>query len=385
MSSLFANATGIVKAAPSSLVIRDHAVLPLFSLGEEAPITVVQRISARQYLVNLKDRMILADSEAPLQAGDELRVRIDQQKPRMVLRILSESVAPKNIFAESLRFFRANPQGLLTNLIQLEDLLAQALHNPRTSSPLHDDIRTLLQLLQTLRYSPHSVGNRDYLRGYAAELGMLMESGVKKTLLAKGERGVQNSSAPRGMKGSLHRLAEKLSALLGEDALPDEIRLSLQQLRTATEKTVRTIENQQILNVMLRETENASLLQIPLLFPGGMKLAEIFVREDDHADSSAGGRHSFTVALLFDLDMLGQVLIELRAQDKKLTCLFTCGKETVQTFIIPHLAALQERLLDLGYRVEQLTCVVEEDLEKQKQALCRNYRLYTDESINIFA
>ncbi|MHB9098306.1 MAG: hypothetical protein ACYC5X_10860 [Syntrophales bacterium] len=385
MSSLFASATGIVKTAQSSLVIRDHAVLPLFSIGEEVPITIIQRISARQYLVNVKDRMILADSEAPLQAGNELRVRIDQQHPRMVLRILSESVAPKDIFAESLRLFRANPQGLLTNLMQTEDLLAQAILNPRMSLLLHDDIRTLLQLIQTLRYSQNSVGNRDYLRDYATELGMLMESDVKKTLLTKGERGVQNNGTPCGIKGLLYRLAEKLGAMLGDDGLPDEIRLSLRQLQTAAEKTVKTIENQQILNVMLRETENTSMLQIPLLFPGGMKLAEIFIREDDHADSPSGDRHSFTVALLFDLDLLGEVLIELRVRDNKLDCLFKCDKEAVQALIFSHLPALQGKLLDLGYRVEQLTCVVEEDLEEQKAALCRNYRLYTGESINIFA
>jgi hypothetical protein len=39
----------------------------------------------------------------------------------------------------------------------------------------------------------------------------------------------------------------------------------------------------------------------------------------------------------------------------------------------------------VGYRVERLICVVEEDLEKQKAALYRNYRLYAGESINIFA
>lgn len=385
MSSLFASATGTVNATPSSLVIRDHAVLSLFSIGEEVLITVVQRISARQYLVNVKDRMILADSEAPLRAGNELRVRIDQQHPRMVLRILSESVAPKNIFTESLRLFRADPQGLLTNLIQTEGLLAQAVLNPRLSPLLHDDIRTLLQLIQALRYSQSSVGNRDYLRDYATELGMLMESDVKKTLLTKGERGMRNAGTQCGVKGLLYRLAEELGALRRTDALPDEIRPTLQQLQTAAEKTVKTIENQQILNVMLRETENTSMLQIPLLFPGGMKLAEVFIREDDHADSPSGKRRSFTAALLFDLDMLGQVLIELRVHDKKLACLFKCGKEAVQAFLVSHLPALLEKLLDLGYHVEQLTCVVEEDLEKQKQALCRNCRLYTDESINIFA
>jgi hypothetical protein len=136
---------------------------------------------------------------------------------------------------------------------------------------------------------------------------------------------------------------------------------------------------------MLRETENASMLQIPLLFPGGMKLAEIFIQDNDHADSPPGDRHSFTVALLFDLDMLGHLLIELRVHDKKLDCLLKCGEEAVQAFMCSHLPELQEKLLDAGYRVERLTCVVEEDLEKQKEALCRNYRLYTEESINIFA
>ena len=385
MSSLFASATGIVKTAPSSLVLRDPAVLSLFSIGEEMTIAIAQRISARRYLVNIKDRMILADSKAPLQAGNELRVRVDQQHPRMVLRILSESAAPRNIFTESLRFFRANPQGLLTNLIQAEDLLAQAILNPRMSLLLHDDIGILLQLIQTLRYSQNTLGNRDYLRNYAAKLGMLMESDVKKALLTKGEQGLRNNSTPSGVKGLLYRLTEKLSTLLGDDALPDGIRLALQQLQASAEKTVRTIENQQILNVMLRETENASMLQIPLLFPGGMKLAEVFIQDNDHADSPLEDRHSFTAALLFDLDMLGHVLIELRVHDKRLDCLFKCGEETIQAFIFSHLPLLQEKLIEVGYRVERLTCVVEEDLEKQKKALCRNYRLYTAESINIFA
>jgi hypothetical protein len=385
MSSLLAGTTGIVKTTPSSLVLRDPAVLSLFTIGEEVPITVVQRISARHYLVTVKDRVILADSEALLQAGNKLRVRVDQQHPRMVLRILSESVPPKNIFAQSLRFFRANPQGLLSNMMQTENLLAQAILHPHMSLLLHDDIHTLLQLIRKLQYSQDSVGNRDYLRDYAAELGMLMESDVKKILLTKGERGLLNNNMRCGVKGLLRHLAEKLSALLGDDTLPDEIRLPLQQLQASAEKAIETIESQQILNVMLRETENASMLQIPLLFPGGMKLAEVFIQDDDHADSPSGAQRSFTMSLLLDLDVLGHMLIELRVRGKELDCLFKCGRETVQTIIFSHLTELQEKLLDLGYRVERLTCVVEEDLEEQKAALCRDYRLYAGESINIFA
>ncbi len=385
MSSPIVSATGIVKTAPSSLVLRDPAALSLFSIGEEVTIAVGQRISPRQYLVTVKDRMILADSEAPLQAGNELRVRVEQQHPRLVLRILSENSAPRNIFAENLRFFRANPQGLLTNLMQAEGLLARAIADPRLSLLLHNDIRILLPLMQTLRYSQSTLGNRDYLRDYVTELGMLIESDVKRALLTKGEQGLRNRGTPGGVKGLLFRLAEKLSVLLGDVTLSDDIRLSLQQLQASAEKTVRTIENQQILNVMLRETEHTSLLQIPLLFPGGMKLAEVYIRDDDHADSPSEGRKSFTVALLFDLDMLGHMFIELRVKDKKLDCLVKCGEEVVRTFIASHLPDLQKKLLDVGYRVERLSCVVEEDVEKQKAELCRNYRLFTDESVNIFA
>ncbi len=214
---------------------------------------------------------------------------------------------------------------------------------------------------------------------------MLMESDVKKALLAKGEQGGRGRSTPSGLKGALSRLGEKLGVLLGDDNLPEEVRLPLQQLQASAEKTVKTIENQQILNVMLRETEQASLLQIPLLFPGGMKMAELFIQDDRHPGAPAGDRHPFTVALLLDLDLLGHLLVELRVQDRKLDCAVKCDQGAVRTFILSHLPELQEKLLDVGYRVERLTCVVEGDLESQKAALRRNYRLYAGESVNVFA
>jgi hypothetical protein len=385
MSSLFANTTGVVKTGQSSLVFRDPTIWSLFSIGDEVTITVVERISARQYLMNVKERMILADSVAPLQTGSALRVRIDQQHPRMVLRILSESAVQRDIIAENIRFFRVNPQGLLTNLMQAEDLLTQAILHPRISILLQDDIAILLQLIHTLRYSENTLGNRDYLRDYAATLGMFMESDVRKALLVKGERGLRNDSTPSGVKGLFYCLAENLNNLLRDDTMPDDLRLFLQQLQASAEKTVRTIENQQILNVMLRERENASMLQIPLLIPGGMKLAEVFIKDNDNAYAPSRYRHSFTVALLFDLDILGQIFIELHVHDKRLECLFICSEEMIQEFVFSHLPELQEKLLDMGYRVDRMNCVVEEDMEKQKTIIYQNYQLFAGGSINVFA
>jgi hypothetical protein len=378
--------TGVItKTGVSALVFRDPAISSLFPIGEELNVSIVQRQSARQYLVTVKDRMILADSATPLVAGDELRVRVDQQHPQLVLRVLSENAAVRNILTENLRFFRANPEGLLGNLARIEDLLAQAIGHPRLPSLLQNEIRSILKLIQALRYSGTTMDNCNYLRDYPNDLGLLMESNLRKALLANGERGIPSDPASGGLKESLLQLTRKMSAVPADDTLPEELRLALRQVQSSAEKTVKIIENQQIINVMLQETEHAYMLQIPLLFPGGMKLGDILIREDDRTDRASRGPRSFAIDLFFDLDMLGPVLIELHIKDKQIGCICKCEKAEVKNFISCRLPELQEKLVTEGYRVERLTCVLEKDLERQRLALQGNYQLYSTESINLFA
>jgi hypothetical protein len=377
--------TGIIaKTGTPSLVFRDPAISSLLSVGEELSVSIAQRHSARQYLVALKDRMILADSATPLRVGDELRVRVDQQHPQLVLRVLAENGAARDILTENLRWFRANPEGLLGNLQRTEVLLAQAIVHPKLPPLLQNEIRTIARLIQTLRYSGTAIDNRNYLRDYPIHLGLLMESHLK-VLLAKGEQGGRNDRVSGGLKELLLQLAGKLSALPTDDTLPAELRLSLQQVQSSAEKTAKAIENQQVINVMLQEMEHTYMLQIPLQFPGGTKLGDILIRKDDRTDRTSGGPRSFTVELFFDLDMLGHVLIELHLKDKQLGCICKCEEATVREFISSRLPELQEELFTLGYRVERLACVVEKDLEKQRLTLQGNYQLYSAESINLFA
>ncbi len=385
IASLLSGTSVIAKTGASSLVFRDPAISSLLSVGEELNVSIVQRHSARQYLVALKDRTILADSATPLRVGDKLRVRVDQQHPQLVLRVLSENGAARDILTENLRFFRANPEGLLGNLQRTEDLLAQAIMHPRLPSPLQNEIRAILKLIQMLRYSGTAIDDSNYLRDYPIDLGLLMESHLKKALLAKGERGVRNDRASGGLKELLLQLTGKLSALLSDGTLPAELRLTLQQVQSSTEKTAKTIENQQVINVMLQEMEHTYMLQIPLQFPGGMKLGDILIREDDRADRTSGGPRSFAVELFFDLDMLGHVLIKLHLKDKQIGCVCKCEEAAVREFISSCLPELQEKLFTLGYRVERLACVVEKDLERQRLTLQGNYQLYSAESINLFA
>jgi hypothetical protein len=196
---------------------------------------------------------------------------------------------------------------------------------------------------------------------------------------------VRNERVAGGLKELLLRLMDKLGNLLMDDTLPAELRLTLQQAQSSAEKNVKTIENQQVINVMLQETEHTHLLQIPLLFPGGMRLGDIFIREDDRTDRSSGSPRTFTVELFFDLDNLGHVLIELHFKDKQIGCLCKCEEEAIREFISSRLSELQQKLFTSGYRIERLTCVLERDLEKQRLAAQSNYQLYSSESINIFA
>lgn len=358
--------------------------LSLFSVGEELKVSIVQRLSARQYLITLKDQTIRADSETPLNAGDELHVRVDQQHPQLVLRVLSENTAAKNILLENLRFFRANPEGLVNNFASTEALLAQAALHPRLSPLLLNDIKTIQKLMQTLGYSRSALDNSDYLRDYLTDLGFLMENYLKKALLTKSEEVLRNDRALGGLKGLLSKLLEKMSDLLKDENLPEDLQFTLKQLQMSTEKSVKIIENQQIINVMLQETERTFLLQIPLVFPGGMKLGEILIRENDQADPTYGGQRSFTAELFFDLDILGHILIELHCTDKQIGCLCKCEEMAVREFISSRLPELMEKLVTSGYRVERLNCVLEKDLDKQKLAHRTNYQPYEAESIDMF-
>lgn len=383
--SLLSGTSGIAKTGVSSLVFRDPAISSLLSLGEELNISIVQRHSARQYLVALKGRTILADSATPLRVGDQLRVRVDQQHPQLVLRVLSENGAARDILTEHLRFFRTNPEGLLGNLQRTEILLAQTIVHPRLPPLLQNEIRAILKLIEMLRYSGVAIDNSNYLRDYPINLGLLMESHLKKVLLATGERGGWNSRVSGSLKELLLQLTGKLSALPTDDALPAELRVTLQQVQSSAEKTAKTIENQQVINVMLQEMEHTYLLQVPLQFPGCMKSGDILIREDDRTDRSSAGPRSFAVELFFDLDVLGHVLIELHLKDKQIGCICKCEAAAVREFISSRLPELQEKLFTLGYRVERLACVVEKDLEKQRLTLQGNYQLYSAESINLFA
>jgi hypothetical protein len=384
ISSLPSGTNPIAKTGASSLVFRDSAISSLLSIGEELNISVAQRQSARQYLVALKDRMILADSATSLRVGDELRVRVEQRHPQLVLRILSGNAAARDILTENLRFFRANPEGFLGSLARTEDLLAQAIVHPRLSPSLLKDIRAIQMLIGALRYSGTTMDNRNYLRDYPIDLGLLLESHLNKVVLEKGERGLQNGRVSGGLKELLLQLTGRLRVSQTDDTLPPELRLTLQQVQSSAEKTVETIENQQVINVMLQEIEHSYMLQIPLLFPGGMKLGDILIREDEHTDRAAGEPRSFTVELFFDLDLLGHVLIELRLKDKQIGCICKCEDAVVRDFIASRLSGLQERLFTAGYRVERLACILEHDLERKRLALQGNYQLYSADSVNLF-
>ncbi len=382
--SLLSGARVVAKTGAPSLFFRDPAISSLVSVGEELNVSIVQRHSARQYLVAIKDRTLLADSATPLKVGDELRVHVDQHHPQLVLRVLSENGAARDILTEHLRFFRANPEGLPGNLQRTEILLAQAIMNPRLPPPLQNEIRAILKVIQMLRYPGTAIDNSNYLRDYPIDLGLLMESRLKKALLAKGERGGRNDRIFGGLKELLLQLTGKLGALPSDDTLPAELRLTLQQVQSSAEKTAKAIENQQVINVMLQEVEHAYLLQIPLQFPGGMKLGDILIREDDRTDRTSGDPRSFAVELFLDLDMLGHVLIELHLKDKQLGCVCKCEEAVVHEFITSCLSELREKMSALGYRVDRLACVVEQDLEKQRLTLQGNYQLYSAESINLF-
>lgn len=375
----------LAKPQAPSLVCGETAGPSLLSLGEELDVTVVQRNSADQYVVACKGRMILADSATPLKPGDTLRVRVDQNHPQLVLRVVGDDAASRAILTENLRLFRANRSELPGALARTETLLLQSLGHPRLPPPLRQHIPAVLQLLQALRYPGGAAQDGSYLRGYPIDLGLLMESGLKKALLTKGDRAAGDGRVSGGLKELLLDLPARMAGALGDASLPEELRHTLQETLSSAEKTAKAIETQQAVNVMLQEAERAFLLQIPLPFPNAMKPVDILIREEERADSSSDGRRSFSVEMFFELDALGPVLVELHLKDRAVRCVSTCQETAAREFVSSHLAELREQLSAVGYRIEQLTCHLAEDLQTKRAARKNNSLLYSAECINFFA
>ncbi len=353
------------------------------SIGEILKAGVIEKLGNQKILITLKDINLPANCEVNLNAGDTVLVKVESLNPQVILRIVGRGDLEEFRAADFLRWYRTNPNAL-------SQMITEAFRQFNTENLgklLHylpkEDLQNLFKIIKSLFLSPEAKGT-NFVKDYLSNLGLLTESQLRKAL--EGESGIGESDLhQQNLKSLLMQLSDDLHNLLvGKESFDHEESIRLKSLSEYVDSSIKTIESHQIINVVLQETESKYLVQIPILFPDGVRKSDIFVEYDRYA-SGEGHKGQYRVIFFLDMDILGEMTIEAKLKGDKIDCLIKCEGEEVCDFISPFLTELRESLSAAGCEIDTVKCVVGHDLVKEKIDYYQGLVLYTRDVIDLFA
>ncbi len=354
-----------------------HQVRSLdLAVGELLTADVLEARDGKQYLVSLKGSTLTADSEVLLKPGDRVVVRVDQQFPRVVLSLIE--VPPKTSLLQSdlLRWYRSNPGALRDMFSQAAEVFSREKLGGLVRYIGRNDIKDALKLVQSLFFQPEEIEEGAFLRDYAQNIGLLREGVLRK---AVGNRGVP-PTAERSLKGVLMKIAGDLrNAEMGTGS-PARDEEGLRGFLDFLERSVKTVEALQVMNILCQEREDGFIFQIPFLFPGGVKTGDVFVRRNRNPGPDGS---IYDVVLFLDLDALGKIVVEAGMRGERIRCNIRCENEELSDFLSSALDELRESVHRAGCTMESVACIAEADLEEKREAFYRE-RLFPGDAVNLF-
>lgn len=359
-----------------------HSGASPLSLGEIVPVRVVGRSETSGYVLGLKDLSILADSDLPLLQGEKLMVKVEQLSPQIVLRILNHEGATAPMFREYALDYSGKPDAL-RDMIQM----GQAILNDDSLLELLPAatkvrVRHILKLMDASVFSTKSLDNPLFLKDLVSNLGLMLERHLAG--LAQEETGAQKPKPEEGLKGLLIALSEELriQAMDGSDPGKEKAQ-KVAQLTRYVEAAVKTIENQQMINISPRGDGDHYILQIPFLGPDGIRTGELIIDTEQDSPADRTGK-KYHVVMFLDMDALGDIMVDAALTGRKLTCLFRFTDGDAQQFFSPLLEELKKSIQKIGYECGMLQCVTVETIGEIKEEYHR--ALFHDRcEINVLA
>ena len=335
-------------------------------------------------LLQIGEQRILADAQTAIKPGQELVLRVEETGPKTVLQILAEGYPETKTINQYLVLNRANPQALN----DLFTLLRQALESARLTETypetIRKDVRQLGQLLDSLVFSQRNLNNPGFVKDYIHGLGLLLEQGLFRALDS-------NSRAPalrdrEGLKGGMQKLARLLNEMVGDRAetVPHNLE-PLVSLGKQLERSITAIEIQQVINVLSQEEGSPYLLPIPMAFPDGIRFQQLYIERGPgrEASSTEIGTHRFV--LFLDLDVLGEMMAEVKLTGTKIGCSLRCREVSSHLFLAPLMEGLRERMAAAGLEVGETVCQLEPRLTEIRRDYRDSHLINNREALNVFA
>ncbi|MEI7638518.1 MAG: hypothetical protein WCJ37_14505 [Syntrophus sp. (in: bacteria)] len=358
---------------------------PALSVGDTVEATVLKALPGNQYLLNIKNYSMLADSQVPLTAGEKITVQVEKLTPAILLRVISSTQGEAAVINKYLLLYRSNPAALGEMFSKLGELLINAKSLPPALTIISANLEKISQLSGKILISGINRSYVNNLTNYAKSLGLNMEHELVKYLVQGAK--ISKSDDQTSVKGLCMDILNNLNAFMGDVSNIDDALLNqLKQLRSFAEESISALETRQILNVLSRESDGPYILQLPFAFPEGVRMQDIYIeRENEQGKDGEGKAASFRMTIFLDLDQMGEITLDARFQGKKIDCVFHCQNEEISYFVGNYLDELKGKLEGAGYDVGGLQCLIEENIHIMRQEYLSRQPFNNRLALNLFA
>ncbi len=350
------------------------------SVGQTVEARVMERLEDGRFIIRIGSSHLTAEAEPTLKPGQAMMLRVDSLKPRVLL-----SVAPppeERITTEHLRVFRSNPGALTQSLAELTEIVGGMRGADFSRLAGRENLAVLLDALSSAMLGREQIERGFSLRDAVRSMGLQLEGDLRKALESPGSNPVPSQA---GLKASLMKVLEEFQAKLQSAEIQPADAKAIRELAPALERTARAIESQQVLNVHFQETEGKLLIQIPLILPGLLGKADIFIRHEEWRPGKGEQKEAFQVVFALEMDALGDVMAQAHFRAKEATVRICCEREPVASFVSGLLPQLEKHLIEAGYHVAKLVVSADSGVREAMEE-CLREELYGDgQTLSVFA
>ncbi len=357
------------------------AVLPL-AIGEMAEAVVNEKDGDNRYLLTIKNRLLSAFSNIPLSRGEKLAVRVDQLHPQVKLSIVQPEDSSSAMINRYTSYSRANPDAMKEIFLQGMELFNDGDMLPSLPKAVREIGGKLSVLLNALIFSKNSGKEpvQTPLKGYLADIGVTLESALRQALEGKSDvKNVRQDS----LKALLQKFGDLLKIEQEKENSPETVK-NLAKLVEFSEKAVKTIEGQQIINIQTGGREGNVFLQVPVALPNDVRVADLFINTEEEDGGGAGEGRRYNVSMFLDLDALGEMMAEASLFGNKLRCTLKFSDPATADFVSVFTGDLEKNIRQIGFGDVSLSCVHSDAIGRAKNECYRE--LFSDrETVNVFA
>ena len=363
-----------------SVTTKTNLPLPQFRAGEVLNVNIIEKIAADQYLLSVKGATIRANSSLLLDAGEQIRVRVQSVVPQIVLNLFD--AVPKDaaqINAQLIQW-RVDPDSFVSLLGRLSEI--SSLLKSELPGFLRGEAQALLALFSSLVFSSRTRNNPLFVKDFLSRCGLLLESDLAAAL-AGSETAHREVSSKGNLKAALFKLAAALQEA-GQGNFSRTEAAGLASLASFASEALNTIQGRQVAALVYQNNESGLYLQIPLELSKGYGTADIFIKPDD---KNAEGKNKFSscrLVLFLSMDLLGQIVVDASLRAGRITCVLKCEDEKSVQIINAEAEKLKVALSAIGYTVEKIECQKETQLSRKKQEYIDEYLIGSAAIVNEF-